>query len=659
MADQPDGSVLTVARFKLLILTLISLLFLLSSVYSYNRDLEVVGYVSSTIKSIGWASSELEMELLKFDQALDRLATGRLPADQLQLRFDLLWSRIDVLLHGAENAPLRAQPGTLPLLQHIQQWLADIDETVAGLAAGQAEPVRALQRELDHVRQLARDFNVINFSATSSVQQLDMIDDIRRRSLFYLGGLLLSGGLLLLLLLRENRRNHYLAYHDNLTGLPNRARFYQYMEQLLARQGREPGRFALHMIDLDNFKEINDSLGHEAGDQLLCAMAERLQRGLAGQGLVARIGGDEFVVIQTGLRREGDARALARRMWHLLREAITLPAGQLLPRASIGSCLYPEHGRKVAELLSHADTAMYYAKGQAGGTFREFEPSMNEQRIRARRLAVELKGAMERNELYFHYQPIFSLGPLQVEAVEALLRWQHPEYGQVPPLEIVAVAEQHGLAEALNEWVLRGACRQLRDWHREGFEGLKVNVNISPNIFARGRLARVVSETLAQTGIDCHCLVLEITEDTSLWDTSASVDTLAELRRMGVGIALDDFGTGYSSFSHLRQLPVNKLKIDKSFIQDLPGDTRAVNMVRTIIALAHHLDMRVTAEGVEEPAQLAMLQSLGCDLFQGYYLARPAGIIEIRRLLEYPPALAELPSLLVAGARPPGAGRDG
>ncbi|MFP2769965.1 putative bifunctional diguanylate cyclase/phosphodiesterase [Oceanisphaera sp. KMM 10153] len=618
--------------FKLIGLTVITLLFGASSLYSYNRDLEVVRFVSATIKTVGWASSELETEVLKFDHALTSLAAHTADEKYVRLRFELLWGRIETLLQGEENRPVREQPGVLPILENFVQQLQAWEERIYTLRADDRAGILALRQELAHFRQQTREINVDNFSGDNVWRQLDVTQNLRLHSSLYLGGLLLSGGIMLLLLVRENRRNRHMAYHDTLTSLPNRMFFYQLMSQELKRGQRDRRGLAVHMVDLNSFKSINDSLGHEVGDSLLREISSRLRNTIGTQGQVARLGGDEFVVIQR-LESPEDAGQMAELLSQSLSRDVRLPDGCLSPQACIGTSLYPDHGTTTPELLSHADTAMYYAKHSRKNMVQMFESGMDERRLRRQKLAVSLQAAIEQDQLVLHYQPIFRLDSGGIESVEALLRWHSEEHGTVSPLELIAVAEQHGLAHRLNEWVLLQACRQLNRWHQDGFGWLKVNVNISPNIFMDGELAITVRQVLHDTGLDASTLVLEITEDTSMWDTMGSIDTLQELRELGIEIALDDFGTGYSSFSHLRQLPLNKLKIDKSFVADLSTDPRAVSLVKTIISLAESLDMSVTAEGIELPEQQAQLQLLGCQLGQGYLLARPMPVEDMSDLL--------------------------
>ncbi|WP_227875045.1 putative bifunctional diguanylate cyclase/phosphodiesterase [Oceanisphaera profunda] len=609
-------------KFKLLVMTAIVVLFSASSLYSYYRDFEVVRYVSSTVKAVGWSSSELEMEVVKFDQALTALAAGLEDNEYLELRFEVLWSRVNSLLAGKENRPLREQPGVLPLLGSLSEQLRLWEDDVYGLSGGDVAAIVALREELTHFHQLAREINVDNFSGDNIWRQLDVLQDTRLRSSLSLAGLLLSGALMLLLLVRENRRNRQLAYHDILTGLPNRMHFYQLIDQAMQWADRHDRSLAVHMVDLDGFKAINDSLGHKVGDKVLKIVAERLQTALGEQGQVARLGGDEFVIIQR-LPSSEEASPMATVLWQAIVRDVELTDGCLSPQASIGTSLYPAQASSVTELLSHADTAMYYAKHSRSHATQLYESGMDERRLRRQKLAVALQTAIEQDTLTLHYQPIYSLATGKIESIEALLRWQSVEHGTVYPLEIIAVAEQHGLAHRLNEWVLHTACSQLHFWHQRGYKPLKVNVNISPSIFMDGELANTVRRVLQQTQLSAAALVLEITEDTSLWDTAGSAETLEQLRALGIEIALDDFGTGYSSFSHLRQLPLNKLKIDKSFVADMVTDVRALNLVKTIISLAHSLDMRVVAEGIEDAAQQDKLAQLGCDLGQGYWLARP------------------------------------
>ncbi|MAX32098.1 MAG: GGDEF-domain containing protein [Halomonadaceae bacterium] len=619
-------------RFRLCFLVAVALIFGASSLYSYNRDMQVVSHVSSTIKAIGWASSELELELLKFDLALTGLAADMVETEEVELRFNLLWSRVDTLLVGEENRPVREQPGVLPMLESFKAQLALWEEPIYSLSSDDDATIAAILQGLSEYRAMAREINVDTFEGESVWRQLDFIQDIRHRSNLYLVGLMLSGLAMLVLLLRENRRNWRLAYQDLLTGLPNRVSFYHLIAKELGQAARQQSKFALYMIDLNGFKAINDSLGHEVGDRMLQEVAKRLADTIGQQGLAARLGGDEFVVLQRLSTHEGP-ESMAASLWQSLSREVEMVDGNLTPQASIGISLYPDHGETKKALLSNADMAMYHAKQSSGTSVQLFEFGLNEPRLRRQKLALELEVAIEHDHLELHYQPIFDLEGDALESVEALLRWNSLEFGVINPLELIEVAEKHGLAPRLNRWVLLTACRQLQRWHLAGATMLKVNVNISPSIFKGDQLIPTIREALASASLEASALVLEITEDTTLWDTAGSLDTLQELRALGVEIALDDFGTGYSSFSHLRHLPFDKLKLDKSFIDDLASDPRAVSLIRTIIALAESLEMVVTAEGIEVVEQRTLLNELGCHLGQGYLMARPMPVDVMEHLL--------------------------
>lgn len=619
-------------RVKLMALTAIVLLFSASSFYGYYRDLGVVRYVSGTTKAINWASSELEMEVLKFDRALNALAANIVTSEAVQLRYEILLSRLNTLLHGEANRPTREQPGVEATLQQLYQQLLALEDAIYQLKPADITATKALHQTVEAMHQEVRTINVDSFSGDNVWQQLDVLQDIRLRSSLYLAGLLLSGALMLLLLIRENRRNRHLAYHDGLTGLPNRVYFYQLIKQALQEAERLRQPLAIHMVDLDSFKTINDSLGHEVGDRLLQIIASRLKQAAGRQAHVARLAGDEFVIIQRPAGQH-EACALAKQLSQAISQEVWLSSGCIVPQACVGTSLYPSQASSSTLLLRYADMALYHAKQSANQQLQLYQEGMNEQRLRRQQLSLALQQALEHDELQLYYQPIFNLSSQNIESFEALLRWHSAEHGWVAPPEIISIAEQYGLAAQLNEWVLSQACQQVQHWHQQGHSSLKININISPNIFMAGKLAATLKQVLLKTEVNAAALVLEITEDTSVWDTAASVDTLTELRALGIEIALDDFGTGYSSFSHLRSLPFNKLKLDKSFVADMVSDPRALSLVKTMLALANSLEMTVTAEGIELPEQCRLLADLGCTLGQGYLLAKPMPAAQVEKRL--------------------------
>lgn len=423
----------------------------------------------------------------------------------------------------------------------------------------------------------------------------------------------------------ENRIAH-MARHDALTDLPNRVLLRERLEHELKRVKRGEC-LAVLCLDLDQFKSINDSLGHPIGDELLKLVADRLRGCTREPDTVARLGGDEFAIIMTQMHEATDAAALSKR----IREAIILPyhieGHQILTDISIGISVAPFDAVEADPLLRNADMALYGAKADGRGTYRFFEPEMNTRMKARRELEMDLRKALVSKEFELHYQPLVNLESNVVSAFEALLRWNHPKRGLVSPVEFIPVAEETGLIFPLGEWVLKAACYEAVDWP----DHIKVAVNLSPAQLNNRNLLNVVTAALAETGLSARKLQLEITETVLLHNTFGTLATLHELRKLGVQIALDDFGTGYSSLSYLRSFPFDKIKIDRSFIQDLSNGTEPVAIVQAVANLAKCLNMTSTAEGVETRQQMDILQSMGCTEMQGYLFSRARPAKEIRQ----------------------------
>ncbi len=423
-------------------------------------------------------------------------------------------------------------------------------------------------------------------------------------------------------LAKANKELAYLALHDSLTKLSNRLLLEDRLEQAIRSAGRNRGSFALMFLDLDGFKAANDVYGHHAGDLLLADVARRIVACVRLQDTVARVGGDEFVVL-AGVGEPADAGTLADALLAAAREPFLVDGHALRVSTSIGIALYPGDGASQHDLLTNADAAMYHAKGTGRDTYCFFEASMNANVHKQLQLVQDLRQALERRELVLHYQPKFSAPDGPVVGVEALVRWQHPSRGLVPPDAFIPLAEKTGLIVPLGAWVLDEACRQMAQWRREGRTSWSIAVNLSAVQFAHAALVDTVRDTLARHALEPPCLTLEITESTAMRDADASLRILQQLHAMGVRISIDDFGTGYSSLLYLKRLPASELKIDRGFVRDLAHDTEDSAIVSAVVALGQTLNLCIVAEGVETEVQQAFLTRLGCHALQGNLLGRP------------------------------------
>jgi diguanylate cyclase (GGDEF)-like protein len=423
----------------------------------------------------------------------------------------------------------------------------------------------------------------------------------------------------------------HLSLHDALTGLPNRSLFRDKIEQAITAGRRADVPSAVMLIDLDHFKEINDTLGHHAGDRLLEEVAHRLQQSLGERDTVARLGGDEFGVLLPSLRRPGDANVVARQLLAGLREPFSIEGLTLEVDASIGMACHPAHGTGVETLIQRADIAMYSAK-ESGGGHAMFESRLDRFSPRRLSLAGGLRQAIQNEEIVLFFQPKAELATNRIVGVEALARWEHPRLGLVGPTEFVPIAEQTGLITPLTSYVLDCALRQVREWKDRGQE-LTVAVNLSARSFLDAQLAVEIPRLLEKWDVDAKLLELEITESMLMLDPGRAQATLERLSRIGLTLSVDDFGTGYSSLANLKRLPVDVIKIDKSFVMDMAIDSSDAAIVRSTIDLAHNLGLRVVAEGVESHQAWTRLHELGCDLAQGFYVSRPLPASDLGKLL--------------------------
>lgn len=432
---------------------------------------------------------------------------------------------------------------------------------------------------------------------------------------------------------QNEARIHHLAHHDVLTGLPNRLLLEDRISQAMLKSRRSSKPMGLVFVDLDRFKNINDTLGHEVGDQLLVQAAQRGLSVLRDTDTLSRQGGDEFVVVLPELDHRQDAMHVTRKLLAALCQPYLLAGHELTVSGSAGIVLYPDDGQTASELLRKADAAMYRAKEEGRNTFRFFSSEINTASLGELLLENDLYGALERGELMMHYQPKVDAQTGELVGAEALMRWKHREHGMIPPDRFIPLAEENGLINAFGEWAIKNVCAQQRAWLDAGLMVVPVAVNISAHQFAQQDLPQLVSHALAEHGIPPQLLDLELTESLLMRNANRATHVLQTLRSMHVHVSIDDFGTGYSSLSYLKQFPVQSLKIDRSFVCEINEDGETIKLASAIIAMAHELDLSVIAEGVETEAQRVYLMEHGCDQFQGYLFGRPQPAEEMGKLL--------------------------
>lgn len=447
---------------------------------------------------------------------------------------------------------------------------------------------------------------------------------------------------------RTEERIVHMAYYDGLTNLPNRSLFLDRLSQALTHSNRYKDNCALLFIDLDNFKQINDTLDHRIGDLLLQGVAERLnsfvrsadtiarQKVKALTSTVARLGGDEFTVLLTEIHSMQDAAKVSQRILDSLNSPFYLDGHEVFITASIGIALYPADGDDIDTLIKNADTAMYHAKGNGKNHFQFYKYSMNSTALERLHMENDLRKAITNNELSLLYQPRIDISNGNIVGTEALVRWEHPEQGMITPARFIPLAEETGLIMPIGEWVLKTACRQKKAWQGKGpvHAPLSISVNISGHQFNQGDLINIMVKILEDTGLDPSYLELEITESTIMKNADSTIALLHKLKDMGVKLSMDDFGTGFSSFNYLKRFPLDIIKIDRSFIKDITNSPRDATIVKAIIVMAHTLELKVVAEGVETEEQLGLLQEMGCDEMQGFLLCRPLPAEHVHEFLE-------------------------
>ncbi len=434
--------------------------------------------------------------------------------------------------------------------------------------------------------------------------------------------------------MNTERTIHYMAHHDALTGLPNRRLMQDRLNQAIMQARRQQRHVALMFLDLDRFKLVNDTLGHETGDHVLRDVSKRLLTAVRDGDTVSREGGDEFIIILSDLDKPESAQLVAAKIMAELGKPIEIGGHELTVTASIGISHFPNDATDVQQLLKHADSAMYQAKDAGRNTARFFTSDLNF--LLSKRLDMEtrLRRGIERNEFYLRYQPLVNVASGRIEGVEALLRWKDPTKGEIFPSDFISVAEELGVIVPLGDWVFRTACMQLKTWESMGIRDLTMSVNLSPRQFISRKLLPSMKAAIAESGVDATKLDLEITETMAMRNLDQTIEILGELRKIGLTVSIDDFGVGYSSLSQLSKLPAQTLKIDRSFISLIPGDASSRSIAEAIMAMGKSLKLRIVAEGVEQQAQLDFLRAHGCDTYQGYLFAKPLTLDEATLVLK-------------------------
>lgn len=553
-----------------------------------------------------------------------RMAFEASGADFVRARLALLGLGLSpqerALLDDLRAAVQRAQP----ILQEIIElayadWLEEAGHRLVEQAIPAQDTILSVLSGLDRMTREA---------AQQAARQADREYTQALHSMLGLSAAALTVGLLVAILVirrasEASRIREHLATHDLLTGLPNRLLLKDRLDQALAHARRERRKLGVMFIDLDGFKRINDSLGHAAGDALIRAVAGRIRAGIRAEDTVARVGGDEFVVIGGGAQTVDDLIHIAENLIATLGRPFELCGRQTYVGCSIGISVYPEDGDTAQTLIEHADVAMYHAKEAGRGCYRLFDPAMNSRVGEQLELETAMRQGLERDEFVLHYQPQIDWSSGIVCGVEALVRWNHPQRGLVPPSEFLPLAEKSDLILQLGRRSLEMACKQAIDWDVQGCNGLKVAVNLSRREFWRGDIVGLVRETLEKTGMPAQRLQIELTEGILMENVDLAAERVWELKALDVMIAVDDFGTGYSSLAHLKRFPIDVLKIDRYFVKDIEQQATDRAIVRAILALADSLGLEVVAEGVENEAQIALLRKLGCTRFQGYHVSRP------------------------------------
>jgi len=612
-------------RQKLALLISVIMIFFIIGAVSLYQLRQSISILDQNYGTSVFSMFQLKLELQRFYDSLSlyRSAPDPQHLDEVNKRYDILWSRFPVLIEGEDGIRIRNVANAESTISKAFDTVKSLDTGISQRLATEPKYSTEIQQTLLPQMEAIDGLTLQNFYSTNAIinRNDSRVLELQQQLILLMSGVIFIGIVLLIMAIRESRLNRHQAEHDSLTGIPNRA----FLKREITRYCEQKKPFALHLIDLNGFKDVNDTLGHHIGDVLLQSVSERLTQGIDAQNgcLTCRLGGDEFAIIQPIIRNNNSLNILGDKIIQLFKKQFKIDQHTCFIGASIGSVIYPEHGLNVGSLLTRADIAMYKAKEQAVESRQMlFNFDMDVQIHRRQRLQADLREALKYKKLQLVYQPIVDLKNPRVACLEALLRWNHETLGPIPPLEIIEIAEKYSLANELGIWVIAETCRQLQEWRSGGLEPLPVAINISPSMHHLD-LAGMINESLELNNLPKGLIRIEVTEDTSMRILKETQDLLPGLGRHNISIALDDFGTGLSSLSHLQQLPVQTLKIDRSFISKISADHTSRRLVKNIIGIGHDLGMKVVAEGIEDNSAAALLTAYQCDYGQGYLFSKP------------------------------------
>lgn len=619
-------------RTYLMMLSYVSIIaFTAALIFCIVRIQQVSAELDKRSYDTSWALIQLQHEMGRFLSTIELYYLNRATREDLNLRYDILWSRLPVLMSGKLQESISEQYRVYRLVERIHDRVVNIEPTIVDLTPYSENYVQVLIELSPLLEPLTKSVASTFQGNTMSESNWDVrLSGLRNALLAVIAGLLTSISFLIYLSRVEHRENFIASHHDALTGLKNRLSLMEFMEE----SSRKENYFCLLMLDIRSFSLINSHFGYEVGNTILKSVAQRLrERFSSPQYEVARVSGDQFAIVQRGVVKIAEVRTQVEEIKHIIQKSIVVDKHNFKLDPSMGVAYYPSDANQPGELISRAESALALCK-EKNNYYAIFDRSFIKEMHRRKRIAQDLDSAIEAHLIEPYYQPIIDLQTGKCTSLEALVRWQHPDLGLIPPNELIEIADEYEMAPKLGGWLLQAICTQLVQWQELGFHDLQVAFNVSPGMYKRS-LLKMVAETLLETKLPAKNLILEITEDTSISQVETSMHLMADLYRQGIELALDDFGMGYSSLSYLQKLPVSRLKIDKSFVTHISDSEESRDFYYNIMNMAKILNKKIICEGIESYKQLRQIQESGCHAYgQGYLFSRPLPAVEVLHALQ-------------------------